>query len=46
MYAIYDWTMNKLSAHGSFHTFEDAWDYIMENFEEEDFEELLVEFDR
>ena len=43
MYAIYDWAGNRLSKHGTFKTFEDGWDYILEHWEdEEDHGELYV----
>lgn len=28
-YYIYDWAGNKLYQHGTFKSFEDAWDYIL-----------------
>ncbi len=43
VYKIYDWAGNELSYHGSFQTFEDAWDYIREHFKENEWSELYVE---
>jgi len=43
MFKIFDWAGNELTKHGTFETFEDAWDYIFEHFEEEDHQELFVE---
>lgn len=42
MYKIIDWAGNELSKHGKFNSFEDAWDYIYQNFDEANFEELYV----
>lgn len=49
IYKIYDWAGNDLTAwHGTFHTFEDAWDYIMGemtdklNLTESDYQEYQV----
>lgn len=28
-FAIFDWAGNELTKHGTFKTFEDAWDYIL-----------------
>ena len=33
----------RLSKHGFFNSFDDAWEYIFEHFEEEDFEDLMVD---
>lgn len=33
----------RLSKHGEFNSFEDAWDYICEHFDEDDFEDLMVD---
>lgn len=42
-YYIYDWAGNELWRHGSFSSFEDGWDYIMEHWEnEEDHQDLYV----
>ena len=40
-YIIKDWAGNDIE--DNFKTFDDAWEYIYENFEEEDYEELHVE---
>jgi hypothetical protein len=40
---IQDWAGNRLDAHGTFETFEDAWGYIYEHWpNEEDWQELYV----
>ena len=45
-FRIYDWAYNPLRDDSgqifSFYTFEQAWEYIYENFEEEDFEDFEV----
>lgn len=41
-FAIYDWANNELTDHGTFASFDIAWDYIYQNFEEDDFQELEV----
>lgn len=33
----------RLSKHGTFDSFDDAWEYIYEHFEEDDFENLTVD---
>lgn len=43
-FAIFDWAGNRLTAHGTFEDFEDAWDYIRETWpDEDDWQDLYVE---
>jgi hypothetical protein len=44
-YAIFDITgiTRRLSSLGEFETFEDAWDYIYEHFEDDKFQDLMVD---
>lgn len=46
-YALLDWANNRLTdkkGHElTFNSFEDGWNYIYLNYQEEDFEELYVE---
>jgi hypothetical protein len=42
-FVIEDWAGNRLSAHGEFPSFEDAWEYIREHWpNEDDWQELYV----
>lgn len=42
-FAIFDWAMNELTKHGTFESFDDGWEYILENWpNEEDHEDLFV----
>jgi len=47
-FKIFDWAGNELYKHGTFETFEDAWDYILGemtdklNLKEEDYQEYQV----
>ena len=48
-YAIYDWAGNRLSLHGEFKTFDDAWEYILGDMTDkfclcdDDYQEYYVE---
>lgn len=42
-YVIFDWAGNRLSKHGTFKSFDDAWEYIYKKFPEEDHQDLHVD---
>ena len=41
-YQIVDWAYNKLWPDKYFDSFLEAWDFVIDNYEEEDYEEIFV----
>jgi len=48
-YILQDWAGNRLTDRQGnsidFESFEDGWDYILENYEEDDFSDLFIEIE-
>ena len=41
-YQIVDWAYNKLWPDKYFDSYLEGWDFVIDNYEEEDYEEILV----